>query len=223
MEILKICLSSIGSIITLFILMKILGNRQMSQLSMFDYINGITIGSMSAEMATSLDGFAKPLAAMIMYTLVISIISKLSQKSVRARKIIADQSFVLYKDGKLIYNNFKKSKLDISEFLTQCRLSGYFNVADLETAILESNGNISFLPLSNKRFVTPEDLNIMPEQEKTVFNVIIDGQIIEENLKASGNNLTWLENNMKKQKVSKLSDIFLATCDCNNNLSIYIK
>lgn len=223
MEVLKICLTSLSSITILFILMKILGNKQMSQLTMFDYINGITIGSMAAEMATSLDGFTKPLVAMIIYTSVIVILSKVAQKSVRLRNAIADKSFVLYKNGKLVYENFKKSKLDITEFLTQCRLSGYFNIADLETAILEANGNISFLPLSNKRFVTPEDLNIFPNQEKVVFNVIMDGQIIEENLKSTGNNLAWIENNIKKQKIANISDVFLATCDSNNNLSIYTK
>lgn len=223
MEVLKICLTSLSSITILFILMKILGNKQMSQLTMFDYINGITIGSMAAEMATSLDGFTKPLVAMIIYTSVILILSKVAQKSVRLRNAIADKSFVLYKNGKLVYENFKKSKLDITEFLTQCRLSGYFNIADLETAILEANGNISFLPLSNKRFVTPEDLNIFPNQEKVVFNVIMDGQIIEENLKSTGNNLAWIENNIKKQKIANISDVFLATCDSNNNLSIYTK
>lgn len=223
MELFKICLTSLSSITILFILMKILGNKQMSQLTMFDYINGITIGSMAAEMATSLDGFSKPLIAMLIYTVVILILSKISQLSVRARNIVTDKSFVLYKNGKLIYDNFKKSKLDITEFLTQCRLSGYFNIADLEIAILEANGNISFLPLSNKRFVTPEDLDIFPIQEKIVFNVIMDGQIIEENLKCTGNTLEWLENNIKKQKISNISDIFLATCDSNNNLSIYTK
>lgn len=224
MDLLKIFLSSLGSISVLFILMKILGNRQMSQLTMFDYINGITIGSIAAEMATSLENdFLKPLLAMIIYASVILLLSKLSEKSIKARKIISGQSFVLYKNGKLIYENFKKSKLDIDEFLTQCRINGYFNLSDLETAMLETNGHISFLPLSNKRFVTPEDLNIYPQQEKAVFNVILDGQIIEENLKASGNNKTWLENNMRKQKVTNISNIFLATCDCNNNLSIYTK
>lgn len=224
MEIFKICLSSLGSIFVLFILMKILGNRQMSQLTMFDYINGITIGSIAAEMATSLeDDFMKPLLAMIIYTAIILLLSKISEKSLKARLIISGKALVLYKNGELNYANFKKAKLDIDEFLTQCRINGYFNLADLEMAILETNGHISFLPLSNKRFVTPEDLNIFPEQEKAVFNIIMDGRIIEENLIASGNNKTWLENNMKKQKVTNISDIFLATCDHNNNLSIYTR
>lgn len=224
MDLIKICLSSTGSVLVLFILIKILGNRQMSQLTMFDYINGITIGSIAAEMATSLeDDFMKPLFAMIVYTGIIFLLSMISEKSIKGRKLITGQSFVLYTNGKLLYENFKKAKLDIDEFLTQCRINGYFNISDLEFAMLENNGHISFMPKSNKRFVTPEDLNLIPEQEKVVFNIILDGQVIDENLKASGNNITWLENNMKNQKISNFSDVFLATCDSNNNLSIYTK
>lgn len=144
-------------------------------------------------------------------------------KSLRARKLIDGSSYVLLENGKLIEKNFKKAKPDINEFLTQCRINGYFNLSDLYSATLETNGQISFLPLSNKRYVTPEDLSLTPSQEKAVFNIIMDGQIIEENLKASGNNKKWLDSNLKKQKQSDLSNIFLATCDMNNNLSIYTK
>lgn len=224
MELLKICLSSFISLISLFIFMKILGNRQMSQLSMFDYVNGITIGSIAAEMATSLeDDFIKPLVAMLVYTILMYLMSLVCSKSIKARKIINGESYLLYQNGRLIEKNFKKSKLDINEFLTQCRINGYFNLADLDTAILETNGNVSFIPTSTKRPVVPEDLELSPVQEKPVFNVIIDGQIVYDNLKATGNDINWLHQNLKSQKENDISKIFLATCDTNNNLSVYIK
>ena len=224
MELLKICLSSFISLISLFIFMKILGNRQMSQLSMFDYVNGITIGSIAAEMATSLeDDFITPLVAMLVYTILMYLMSLVCSKSIKARKIINGESYLLYQNGRLIEKNFKKSKLDINEFLTQCRINGYFNLADLDTAILETNGNVSFIPTSTKRPVVPEDLELSPVQEKPVFNVIIDGQIVYDNLKATGNDINWLHQNLKSQKENDISKIFLATCDTNNNLSVYIK
>lgn len=224
MDLLKICFSSFVSLISIFVLMKILGNRQMSELSMFDYVNGITVGSIAAEMATSLEGdFLKPLIAMLVYTLLMYLLSLACSKSMKARKLINGQSLLLYQNGKLIEENFKKAKLDINEFLTQCRINGYFNIADLDTAMIETNGHISFIPLSQKRTATPEDLNLSVPQEKPVFNVIIDGKIMYDNLKASGNDKTWLNNNLKKQKYSDISNIFLATCDSNNNLSVYAK
>ena len=224
MELLKICLSSFISLISLFVFMKILGNRQMSQLSMFDYVNGITIGSIAAEMATSLeDDFMKPLVAMLVYTVLMYLMSLVCSKSIKARKIINGESYLLYQNGKLIEKNFKKSKLDINEFLTQCRINGYFNLADLDTAILETNGNVSFIPISTKRPVIPEDFELSPVQEKPVFNVIIDGQIVYDNLKATGNDITWLHKNLKNQKENDISKIFLATCDTDNNLSVFAK
>ncbi|RPF47632.1 uncharacterized membrane protein YcaP (DUF421 family) [Hydrogenoanaerobacterium saccharovorans] len=224
MEWLHVLLSSLGSIIALFILTKIMGNRQMSQLSMFDYINGITIGSIAAEMATSLeDDFIKPLTAMIVYALLSVLFSFATSKSIKLRRILTGETLVLFNEGKIYKSNLKKAKLDVTEFLTQCRNSGYFNLSDIQTAILEPNGKISFLPLAAKRPVTPGDMNLFPLQEKPVVNVILDGKVLQDNLKFTGNNMQWLKKQLEMQKISKIKDVFLATCDYENNLSVYIK
>ncbi len=224
MELLHIFLTSLGSVIALFILTKIMGNRQLSQLSMFDYINGITIGSIAAEMATSLeDDFMKPLIAMVVYALLAVLISITTDKSIKLRRFLTGKSLILFEDGKIYKENLKKARLDVNEFLTQCRNSGYFNIADLQVAILEANGKISFLPLASQRPVTPSDLNLSPPEDKPLVNVIIDGKIIPGNLKFTGNDEKWLEKQLHAQGISKVSDVFLATCDCKNCLSIYVK
>lgn len=133
------------------------------------------------------------------------------------------KALVLYENGELYRDNFKKSRIDLSEFLSQCRTNGYFNLADLQSVILEPNGKLSFLPNCKKRPVTPDDLNLEPQSEKVVSNVIIDGKVLQNNLKATGNNITWLEKEIKKQGIKEIKDIFLATCDIDNNLSIYVK
>lgn len=224
MQILKIIILSISSVTVLFILTKIIGCREMSQLSMFDYINSITIGSIAAEMATSLeDSFIEPLVAMISYSAIILLLAFISSKSVKLREIINGKSLILLNNGKLYKENFKKSKLDLNEFLLECRTMGYFNISEISTAILEPNGKISIIPNVDEKQVTIKDLNLNIEQEKLTSNVIIDGKIIKENLKATGNNITWLENKLKEQNFKNIKDIFLATCDKDNNLSIYVK
>lgn len=224
MELLYIFFTSLGSIIVLFILTKIMGNREMSQLSMFDYINGITIGSIAAEMATSLENdFLKPLTAMVVYTMVIVLISLVNSKSIKMRRFINGETLILLDDGKLYRENFKKAKLDIGEFLTQCRKSGYFDISNLQTAILEPNGRISFLPLSTQRPVTPNDLKLTPPKEKPLVNIIIDGKILPDNLKFIGKDEKWVEKQLNVQGVSKVSDVFLGICDNKNNLIIYVK
>lgn len=152
MLIFKIILLSLGSIVILFILTKLMGNREMSQLSMFDYVVSITIGSIAAEMSTSLeDNFVEPAIAMIVYGLVATAISYFTCKSIKVRRVVSGRGKVLYDNGKLYRKNFIKSKLDLNEFLMQCRINGYFNLADIQTAILESNGRISFLPVSRQK------------------------------------------------------------------------
>ena len=191
---------------------------------MFDYVNGITIGSIAAEMATSLENdFLKPLTAMIIYTAASIIISYVSCKSEKLCKFLQGSSLILYQNGKLYEKNLKHAKLDINEFLIQCRNSGYFELSNVETAIFEPNGQISFLPKSKYRPATPSDLNLMVPEDKLVLNVILDGKIMYQNLKYTGNNETWLKNELKFNGVKKIDDVFLATCDLSNKLNIYKK
>ena len=127
MELLKIAALSFGSLIFLFILTKLMGNKEISQLSMFDYIIGITIGSIAAEMSTALESdFMQPVVAMAVYAVVSIIISILSYKSIKARRIISGTSLILLDNGELYRNNLKKSKLDLNEFLMLCRTSRIF-------------------------------------------------------------------------------------------------
>lgn len=223
MEIVKIILTSLGSIVAIFILSKFMGYRQMSQLSMFDYINGITIGSITAEMATALEEFYKPLTAMIVYTIIVILISEINEKSVFLRRYITGKPIVLLNNGKLYFKNLKHSRIDLDEFLVRCRNSGYFDISKIQTAILESNGKISFLPLSTERPATPKDLNLNPTQDTMVANVIMDGQVLKKNLKHTGNDEKWLNNQLHVYGVSSVSEVFLATCDNNNKLNVYIK
>lgn len=222
MELLKIIILSLTSITVLFILTKIVGNREMSQLSMFDYINSITIGSIAAEMATSLDNdYLKPLTAMVVYAVVILILEFCSTKSLKFCRFVNGHALILMDNGNLYKGNFKKARLDISEFLTQCRNKDYFNIADIQTAILEPNGKLSIIPKSTKRVLTPEDIHIIPIQEQIVTNVISDGKILSKNLKSTGNNEIWLNEKLKEQNITNIKDVYLATCDSDNNLSVY--
>ncbi len=201
MQVLWILCASFGSIVVLFLLTKLIGNRQMSQLSMFDYINGITIGSIAAEMATALEDFWKPLLAMVVYALVAVAISFLNSKSLSARRLLNGKSLVLFENGKLYFENLKKAKFDLGEFLSQCRINGYFDLSNLQAAVLETNGHVSFLPLQDQRPVTPKDLNLQVPADRLVANVILDGQVMTENLHNIGNNKEWLEKQLKEQQI----------------------
>ena len=224
MELLHVFLTSVGSVVFLFILTKLLGNKQMSQLSMFDYINGITIGSIAAEMATALeDDFLLPMIGMAVYTAAALLISLVASHSIKLRKFLIGRPLILYDNGKLYRECMKKAKLDLNEFLTECRNNGYFNLSEIQTAILETNGKISILPAASSRPVTPADMNLSPAQDKLPVNLIIDGSVLADNLKAIGKNEKWLQNQLHAQGYHDFREIFLATCDDQDNVSLYVK
>lgn len=215
---------SLGSIVAIFILTKLMGYRQMSQMSMFDYITGITIGSIAAEMATSLeDSFVRPLTAMVVYALVTMFLSWLSSKSIKARKLLEGRPLVLLNNDELYLKNLKKAKVDINEFLVQCRVNGYFDISKLETVLLEGNGKLSFLPKASDRPTTPSDFNMVPQQDYLVANVIIDGNIMEENLRHTGKDETWLLSHIKGQGAEQVEEVLLATCDMDGQLTVFLK
>ena len=224
MDFLKVILTSLGSVVAIFLLTKLMGKRQISQMSMFDYINGITIGSIAAEMATALeDDFWSPLIAMVIYAGAAIFISYVSCKSIKLRKFFSGKPIVLVKDGKIFDENLKKAKIDINEFMTECRNSGYFDTSTIDTAILETNGKISFLPVSGQRPLTPDDVKIKVPEDKLVVNIIVDGILLPKNLKVTGNDDTWLKRELKKQGISKIEEVFLATCDNKNKLRVFKK
>lgn len=223
-EILYIIALSLGSILAIFILTKLMGYRQMSQMSMFDYIIGITIGSIAAEMATSLEeDFMQPLTAMIVYAIAALTLAFLTSKSIKARRLIEGEPLVLLNHGELYRCNLKKAKMDVTEFLEQCRVNGYFDVSKLECAILEGNGKISFLPKVEDRPLTPSDVQITPEQDYMVANVILDGKVMEENLRHMGKDEKWLHGQITALGAKQKEDVLLATCDRSDKVTVYLK
>ena len=223
-EILYIVVLSLGSIIAIFLLTKLMGYRQMSQTSMFDYVNGITMGSIAAEMATSLDtGFEKPLVAMIVYALVSLLLSTVSSKSIKVRRMLEGAPLVLLNNGEIYRHNLRKAKIDVSELLVQCRINGYFDISKLQTAILEGNGKISFLQKATDRPLTPADVQLSPQQDYMVANVILDGKVMDENLRHTGKDEKWLLDQIKGQGAKRVEDVLLASCDSNNKLQVYLK
>lgn len=221
MEIIEIVLTSLLSVIVLFITAKIMGHKQISHLDIFDYITAITLGSMAAELATQREEPWKPLIAIIVYGLVSVCLSFITGKMPKLRKYINGTPTILMDNGKLYRKNMKKAKLDLSEFMVLCRQQGYFNLNDIQTAIFEYNGKLTILPVSYKRPVNPEDMNLTPPKECICTEIIMDGRILEENLKRKGLDINWLKKELELQGYKNAKEIFLGFCDDNNKLSLF--
>lgn len=221
MRFLVLCLTSLGSFGALFLIAKLIGHKQIAQLDFFDYITGITVGSIAAEMATELEEPWKPLVAMLLYGGVTVLLSILSNRLPRARKYLNGTPTILMDRGKLYRENLKKAKLDLSEFMVMCRQQGYFDLTSIQTAVFEYNGKLTILPVSSQRPATPNDLNLSPKQEQLFTELIMDGRILEDNLKRMGLNLTWLEKQLKERRIHSAKDVFLALCDPDLNLVLF--
>ena len=222
-EIGSVTILAISSVIVLFLLTKLMGYRPMSQMSLFDYINGITIGSIAAEMATDLENYHLPLTAMIVYGLAAVCLSWISQKSMSARRFLNGKPLILLHHDTLYEENLKKAKIDLNEFLEQCRVSGYFDIAQLQTVILEGNGKLSFLPKAEERPATPADLNLTPDAEDMTAALVLDGHIMEKNLRHSGKDKKWLTAHLSNLGYPDTKEVLLATCDLNNKLTVFAK
>ncbi len=224
MSYLYIIYTSAVSLVVLLLICRFIGNRQLSDLSMFDYVNSITIGSIAAEGATSLDkDFNKCMVAMIVYGILVFGFSFLCSKSLRLNRLISGKSIPLVYMDKIYYKNLKKARLDISELLTQLRCMGYFDIGDVAYAYMETNGSISVLPRENIRPSTAEDVNVRGNQTRPAITLVSDGVFLEENIKLASVTNERILKEASAAGCRDKSDILLAICRTDGNISIYRK
>ena len=210
MDIIKVILTALLSVVALFAVTKIMGHKQVAQLDFFDYVSGITIGSIGAELATELEEPYKPLLALAVYGLVSILLNLLTHRIPATRKYINGSPTILLDAGRLYRRNLKKAKLDLSEFMLLCREQGYFDLGQIKTAVFEHNGKLSILPKAAHRPVTPEDLRIPTKATHIGVEVVMDGRIMGENLTRLGTDADWLMDQLRIHGYSDARDILLA-------------
>lgn len=213
------------SLVVLFILTKLMGYRQITQLSMYDYIIGITIGSIASEMVVLSDikDMVRPLTGMIIYALFTIILSFLSRQSLILRHWIEGNPITLYHNNQIDSTALKKAHLDVNEFLMQLRIQGYFDLTQLDTVILETNGNISIFPKSQYRPAIVDDLPIKAKKEKPSLALVMNGKLLKNQLLFIEKDEKWLEGQLKVQGYQDYKDILLVLCDQDNNITVYAK
>ena len=222
-EALSIIPRSIVSLVSLFIATKILGKKQVSQLSLFDYCIGISIGNFTAEMILVVDSqLINGVVAIITFGIIGYLISIISMKSIVLRRFFIGVPTVIIQDGQILYKPLKKQNMDINDVLEQARSSGYFNLKEISYAIMEANGKISFLEKDAYKNPTKKDLKLKKEKEILPANIIIDGNLMIDNIKDTDKSKEWFIDELKKQGYRKYNNILLATYQ-NNNIDIYTK
>ena len=217
----EVVIRCIIAMTTLFFMTKLLGKKQVSELSLFDYVVGISIGNFASEMAINLEAeFFNAMLAIVVFGVLAYIISILTLKSLKLRKFFIGSPTILLEHGNLIYKNMKKSMIDVNDILSQAREMRYFDISEVEFAILEANGKISFLPKGEYKNVNIKDMNLKIEKQGLCANVIIDGNIMNDNLINIGKDEKWLLHELDV-KGKNVSDILLATVDINDKIVIF--
>ena len=210
MDIIKVILTALSSVVALFIITKIMGHKQVAQLDFFDYVCGITIGSIGAELATELEEPYKPLIALGVYGLVSFLLNLLAHKLPKTRKYINGTPTILMNQGTIYRQNLKKAKIDLSEFMLLCREQGYFDLDEIQLAVFEHNGKLSILPKAANRPATPSDLKITAKAAHIGVEIIMDGRIMGENLSRLCRDGDWLDLQLKSQGYKSAKEILLA-------------
>ncbi len=224
MSMLDITLRSVVSVAVLFLLTRLMGRKQISQLTFFDYAIGISIGSIAGEMAFSHElPYLEAILAMVIYAAFSILISFGTIKSMRLRKFFTGLPTVLIQNGEILEENLKKVKYDVNDLLTQARSQGYFDLSDIAFAVMESNGQLTVLPTGEQKPVVAGDLGIPTEPASLTANLIIDGHIIREHLRAIGKEEQWLQAQLKEQGAPPVKEILLATCDGKGEVTVYQK
>ena len=222
MELIQVTIRSLISLATLFIVTKIIGKKQVSELSLFDYVIGLSIGNFAAEITINSDvNLENGLLAIVIFGFVAYIVSIITMKSISLRRIIIGVPTILMQNGKLIEENLKKTKFDINDFLEECRMNGYFDLSEIEYAIVEANGKISILPKAENKPLTPKDMKIKVDKSSLVANVIIDSRLLDKNLKNAHKDKVWLDKELKIKGYQDYNKILLATIDGNDKLTVY--
>lgn len=216
-EIAQVFVFSIVSLVAMFLMSRLGGKRQIAQMSMFDYVNSITVGSIAAELATNLEQWYRPLTALLIYGVVTWVVHYAACKSLTFRTLLSGRTITLMENGVIYKKALQKSAIDLNEFLGQARIAGYFDLNEVQSAMLEVNGQISFLPKSQNRPATPEDLQLQPENASTWANLILDGVVMRDELKKSGYDTAWLDNQLHRQGIGQSSEVFYAACDKNGS------
>ena len=223
-ELIDVTIRSLLSIVTLFLVTKMIGKKQVSELSLFDYVIGISIGNFAAEMTINLDSQeANGILAVLIFGVIAFGVSYITMKSMRLRRFFIGVPTMIIQNGKILYEPMKKMKLDINDMLEQCRINGYFDISQIEYAILEASGDLSIMPKAEYRPVNPKDMQLKVNREGLCANVIIDGKIMINNLKCMNKSVEWLMKELKIKGYTDLSKILLATLDINEKLNIYNK
>lgn len=217
----EVILQTLLAFFSILFITRILGRQQMAQLTVFEYINGITFGSIAATLATDLGQKSWPhFVGLVLFGALTYLMSHISLKNRNAAKIIQGEPVLVIQDGRILEKNLERFRYTIDDLTHLLRKKDVFNIADVKYAILETTGEISVVKVAQKENIKVEDLHLSVNQEELNTDIIVTGNIIYENLKKRNLSVKWLLEQLKMMGVKDIKDIYYAAIDKNNKIYI---
>lgn len=220
-EVTLILIRCVVSYLILLLFTRLLGKKQISQLTFFDYVVGITIGSIAANISVNqgvkiLNG----LEGLLIWTILPILFGIVALKSRVFNKIADGEPTILIENGKVLEKNLKKTRLTLGELMLNLRNKNAFKLTDVEFAVLETNGKVSVMKKADVQPVTPKLLNMQVEESHKPQMVIQDGTLMDKNLKDYGFTTDWLLTQIEKKGATDISDVFAAQVDSKGNVYV---
>lgn len=211
---------SLGAVVMLFALTRILGKKQISQLTFFEYITGITLGELAGFISTDLEAhYLYGVIALLVWFVVPYSFELLTLKSRKLRTWLEGKGTVMIKNGKILEDNLKKERFSVDELMEVLRKKDVFKVSDVEYAVLEADGDLNVLVKKENMPLTPKTLGIKVAPESAPEAIIMDGTILDEPLSNLGFSRGWLTTELEKLGVAA-NNVFLAQVDAYGELYI---
>ena len=223
----EILIRSLIMFALLFLIVKILGKKQIKNLTLYDYILSITIGSIAADSIISIDTpLYNGIIALLVFGIIGYITSLISYHNHAVEEIVDGEPLVLFENDNFNYENLENSKLSVAKLLENCRLKGCFDINELDCAVLEPSGDISILLKGKNQPITGKDLknNIQKNSKKQTLNytIVVDGVLNDNELKKAKKSISWFNKYLKEKKL-KLDNITLLTIDKNDKITLFNK
>lgn len=199
--------------ILVLITMRLMGKRELGQMQPFELVIAIMIADLASvpmsDTGIPITNGIIPILALLLIQLIISLINL---KSIKGRSLICGMPSILIYRGKIDEKVMKKEKFTINELQERLRQNNVFNIGEVEYAILETSGQVTVIQKPEKRNTIPEDFGIIPEYEGIPYDLVIDGKVMNENLKAIGRDYNWLLKQVEKFKI-KPEEALIVTFD----------
>lgn len=222
--ILVVIIRSTVAFFSLLLFVRLMGKQQVAQLTFFDYVVGITIGSIASTISVQVnENLLSSLTGLATWAILAILLAILSLHCVWLRKIVDGEATIVVANGKIMEDNLKRIRIPIEQLVSELRTQGVFSITDVEFAMFEPGGKMSIQKKSQKQPLTPNDLNIQPKYDGLPTNLILDGILLQDALHSLNLSKAWLQHQLSKQNIQDVMEVSLAQLDTKGNLYVDLK